>query len=499
MPYSPMGAQPLGFAPWQPFGVYLWQAYVQPGDGHRSTPGMHRVAAPTATLGRVKPSATHSAVPQPIGGVYSLGGSIESHQIPPPSLHAGEGSSFPGLVQSDDVVNPDSVMAVKPGDSGVVIGYQVDEFTHTWSTEQFVARSHIYPGFTGKVSSLTHFPLEPGCEDYAFLDQAVADFEQGLDSILTDSLETLDLDTSLQESDAITSSVSSGFLHSVSTISDNSKPQLAPSIRTHKLWCQARALLTPVSLATKMSASKLIRYFSSHPAAFGFRASTPPDNISLNSANRKVDQSLSDFQTGLGATAHATLDTEQLISHLQVALVDTLSSLPEAEGDVIPVSEVHELLLQIHGILDKAVSKRVGNSAHILAHLFNSVSRQRREVWASQFPFLHSLKEVVPPSEACLYGRINWSLAQAHSVGLSPSFPPKRGGKARPWTGFQFTVQKRPVSGSVPGTSGAPLPKQPHLESVNEARPHGKKSAGGAVSTSSTESRPKGGCGRQHA
>ena len=48
---------------------------------------------------------------------------------------------------------------------------------------------------------------------------------------------------------------------------------------------------------------------------------------------------------------------EQLISHLQVALVDTLSSLPEAEGDVLPMSEVHELLLCIHEILDKAVSK----------------------------------------------------------------------------------------------------------------------------------------------
>ena len=141
---------------------------MQPGDGHQSTPGMHRVAAPTATVGRVEPSATHLAVPQPIGGVYSLGGSIESHLIPPPSLHGGEGSSFPGLVLSDDVVNPDSVMAVKPGDSSVVIGYQVDEFTRTWSAEWFVACSHIYPGFTSKVSSLTHFPLEPGCEDYAF-------------------------------------------------------------------------------------------------------------------------------------------------------------------------------------------------------------------------------------------------------------------------------------------------------------------------------------------
>ena len=80
------------------------------------------------------------------------------------------------------------------------------------------------------MSSLTHFPLEPGCEDYAFLDQAVSDFEQGLDSILTDSLKTPELDTSLDEPDVMTSSISPGFLHSVSILSDNSKLQLAPSI-----------------------------------------------------------------------------------------------------------------------------------------------------------------------------------------------------------------------------------------------------------------------------
>ena len=102
----------------------------------------------------------------------------------------------------------------------------------------------------------------------------------------------------------------------------------------------------------------------------------------MKSANRKVDQSLSDFQTGVGATSHATLDMEQLISHLQVALVDTLSSLPDAEGNVIPVSELHELLLRIHDILDKAVSKQVGNSACMLAYLFNSVSRQHHDVLA---------------------------------------------------------------------------------------------------------------------
>ena len=83
-------------------------------------------------------------------------------------------------------------------------------------------------------------------------------------------------------------------------------------------------------------------------------------------------------------------------------------------------------------------------------------------------------------------------------MGLSQSFPAKRGGKTRPQTEFQFTVQKRPVSGSVLGTSEASLPKLPHLESGNEAGLHGKKSAGVTVSTSSTESRMKGGHGGQH-
>ena len=112
-----------------------------------------------------------------------------------------------------------------------------------------------------------------------------------------------------------------------------------------------------MSLATKMSASKLICHFSSHPAAFGFWSLTPPDNITLNSANRKADQSLSHFQTGAGPTARATVDTEQLISHLRAALVDKPSLLPDAEGGVKPVSEVHELLCKAQDVLDNTVSK----------------------------------------------------------------------------------------------------------------------------------------------
>ena len=74
-----------------------------------------------------------------------------------------------------------------------------------------------------------------------------------------------------------------------------------------------------------------------------------------------------------------------------------------------------------------ACPKWVCNATCILAHVFNSASRQHHEVWASQFPFLHSIMDKVPASEACLCGHMNWSLAQAQlqsSMGLS--FPPMR-------------------------------------------------------------------------
>ena len=79
-----MGTQQLGFAPLQPFGVYPWQAYVQPGDCHWSTPCMHRVAAPSATLSR--------------GSLLLLSQLLPNHPIymvqhtafgAPPSLHDG--------------------------------------------------------------------------------------------------------------------------------------------------------------------------------------------------------------------------------------------------------------------------------------------------------------------------------------------------------------------------------------------------------------------------
>ena len=92
----------------------------------------------------------YAAVLQPFqqyGGAHSLQGLADSHPIPLPSLHGEEGSIFLGFVLSNDTVDSKSVVGMKPGDSSVVIWYQVDEFTHTWSAEHFVAQSHIYPWF----------------------------------------------------------------------------------------------------------------------------------------------------------------------------------------------------------------------------------------------------------------------------------------------------------------------------------------------------------------
>ena len=170
--------------------------------------------------------AAHSAVPQPFhdyGEEYNSGDSAECHPIPPPSPHGGEGSSFSGCVPPDGMANSQSVVDIKPSDSGVVIGYQVDECTHTRSGKNFVAWSHIYPAFTGKVSALTDFPLEPGYRDYSLLGPSSQRPWAWFWFHPPDPIESPELDASFDEADTRPSLVSSGFLYLVITISDISK------------------------------------------------------------------------------------------------------------------------------------------------------------------------------------------------------------------------------------------------------------------------------------
>ena len=162
-----------------------------------------------------------------------------------------------------------------------------------------------------------------------------------------------------------------------------------------------------------MSASKLICYFSSHPAAFGVWSLTPPNNMTLTSANRKADQSLIRFADWCWCccSCHSWHRATHLPPHSCPSWYSLLSAW--FWGRHYPCVWSVWFTSQGSWHFDSAVSKWVGNTACILAHAFNSVSRQCHEVWASQFPFLHSLREVIPLSEACLYGCIKWSLVQA--------------------------------------------------------------------------------------
>ena len=105
------------------------------------------------------PDATETAVSQPfmqhVG--YTLFGIWQIYPIPAFALHFGEGFCFPGLLPPNNIVTP-----------------------NLWWELSFVI---------GKMSTLAHFLIEPGCDNYIFLDQAVGEFEHGLVSILMDSVE----------------------------------------------------------------------------------------------------------------------------------------------------------------------------------------------------------------------------------------------------------------------------------------------------------------------
>ena len=154
---------------------------------------------------------------------------------------------------------------------------------------------------------------------------------------------------------------------------------------------------------------------------------------------------------------------------------------------------MHELLIKVHDILDNAMFMTFWTMPcpdelgipFVLYHmclilLAGSIMRSGLH----SYPSFTVSKNVVPPSEACLYGCMNWSLAQDQqqsSMGLSRSFPSKERWQSH------FYVQKRPV----PGSSGASFSKRPLLESGNEAHPGGKKAANGSVPASSAEARKK--------
>ena len=188
--------------------------------------------------------------------------------------------------------------------------------------------------------------------------------------------------------------------------------------------------------------------------------------------------------------SHATPGLEQLISNLRVGLVDAISSLPDSEGVVIPLSEVCELLLKIHDTLGQCcVQTSWEFCLYLSTCVFILLPGNVVVSGLHSSPFFTVSRMWFLPSEASLYGHINQSCTGSATVLYRACYClfSKRGGKARPWTGFFFTVQKRPV----PGSSGASLAKRPYLESGTEMHPGGKKSAGSGVSASSANAKRK--------
>ena len=183
------------------------------------------------------------------------------------------------------MVNSKSVVGIEPGNSGMVIGYQVDESIHlvSWVLHR---NDHTDTQVHGQVSVLNQFPIEPGCEDYSFLDKCVKDIEHCLDSVLKDSVNTLELDAYLMML----------------------MPCLFQSLHVSYAWLVSFLIILDCSL---LLVSNLIKYgarvghffylhhrqvkyqpqyFSSQPEELGFKTS-PPDIITLNPANKKTDWS----------------------------------------------------------------------------------------------------------------------------------------------------------------------------------------------------------------
>ena len=130
------------------------------------------------------------------------------------------------------------------------------------------------------------------CEDSSFLDQAVEDFELGLYSLLMDSVNTPELNAFFHEADALPSLVAlQGSYSQLILFLSLLDCSLLTSIKSGKIMVPDYGFTFPVPQAGKMSASMLIYCFSSHPAALGYWASLPPDNVTLNPANKRTDQS----------------------------------------------------------------------------------------------------------------------------------------------------------------------------------------------------------------
>ena len=204
----------MGFVPIQAFCAFPWQVYVPPVVSSwpmqectdQLLPNCFKLGC-FMLLKQLTPSHSMNMVG------HTAFGAQQGHLILLPSLYNQERLSFPGLIPCNEKADSRYV-DIKLCDSGVVIGYQNDDFTHMWSAVCFAACSLTYPKFIGKVSSWTYFHLNQVVRNIHFSDHAVDKFEC---RSLIPSSQHIGTGCILWWVCTTDSSVSSGFLCSIST------------------------------------------------------------------------------------------------------------------------------------------------------------------------------------------------------------------------------------------------------------------------------------------
>ena len=85
-----------------------------------------------------------------------------------------------------------------------MIGYQVEELSHTLLVS-ILLHDHAFTLGSWERCQHCHFQLETGCENYFLLNQSVAHFKHGLDSILTNYVKSPEINPSFDGPDVIPS------------------------------------------------------------------------------------------------------------------------------------------------------------------------------------------------------------------------------------------------------------------------------------------------------
>ena len=197
----------------------------------------------------------------------------------------------------------------------------------------------------------------------SFLDQEVEDFEHSLDSILRNSINTPELDAS---SDL--QGVYAQFY------SDNSRIQLDPSFKSHKLWCQTRLCYF---LCHRQVKCQLQRWFITFPVIQLHLNSGLLSHLTISCQFLPLIDWSEPFWFSAWHWCWCLCHFRHIVAYFSYQNCSHWHNclLHGYDGWVTAASEVHELYTKIHVILDSSV-KWVGNMSPILAFLFNSASRQ---------------------------------------------------------------------------------------------------------------------------